>query len=333
MGLLGLASRRRGSRLERREPSAAQEGAALYLFLPIAQTSVSIPLVIAAGGVVGLLSGLFGVGGGFLLTPLLMFFGISPLVAAASGSAAIVAAATTGTFEHARASTVDFKMGFTLFAGGTVGSIAGVELLHWLNRLGPANSVIRVLYVIMLGSIGGLMLAESVRAWRRGIYMSERRFEPLPRRTWLDSLPGRMRFPRSEIEVSVLVPVALGVLTGVLAAMMGVGGGFVMVPLMLYVLRMRMHMVAGTSLLQILFTCILVTMLQATQNHAVDFVLALLLAAGSTAGAVLGARWGRRLRADQLKILLALVVLLVAAKVAVDLVRTPSVMLSHVAGE
>ncbi len=305
----------------------------MYLFLPIAKASVSIPSMVAAGGVVGLLSGLFGVGGGFLLTPLLMFFGISPLVAAASGSAAIVAAATTGTLEHSRASTVDFKMGFTLFAGGTIGSIAGVELLHWLNTLGPANSVIRVLYVIMLGTIGGLMLVESVRTWRRGVYMSERRFDPPPRRTWLDSLPGRMRFPRSEVEISVLVPVALGIFGGILAAMMGVGGGFVMVPLMLYVLRMRMHVVVGTSLLQILFTCLLVTLLQAAQNHTVDVVLALLLALGSTAGAVLGARWGRRLRADQLKILLALIVLAVAAKVAVDTLSVPTIMLSHVAGE
>jgi uncharacterized membrane protein YfcA len=305
----------------------------MYLFLPIAKASVSIPSMVAVGGVVGLLSGLFGVGGGFLLTPLLMFFGISPIVAAASGSAAIVAAATTGTLEHSRASTVDFKMGFTLFAGGTIGSIAGVQLLHWLNRLGPANSVIRVLYVIMLGTIGSLMLVESIRTWRRGVYMSERRFEPVPRRTWLDALPGRVRFPRSDIEVSFLVPVALGILGGVLAAMMGVGGGFVMVPLMLYVLRMRMHVVAGTSLLQILFTCLLVTMLQATQNHTVDVVLAFLLAVGSTAGAVIGTRWGRRLRADQLKILLAVIVLAVAAKVSVDLVQTPTVLLSHVAGE
>lgn len=305
----------------------------MYLFLPIAKASVSIPLMVGVGGAVGLLSGLFGVGGGFLLTPLLMFFGISPVVAAASGSAAIVAAATTGTLEHSRASTVDFKMGFTLFAGGTIGSIAGVELLGWLNRLGPANSVIRVLYVVMLGTIGTLMLVESVRTWRRGVYMSERRFQPPPRRTWLDSLPGRVRFPRSDIEVSFLVPVVLGVLGGVLAAMMGVGGGFVMVPLMLYVLRMRMHVVAGTSLLQILFTCLLVTMLQSAQNHTVDVVLAFLLALGSTAGAVIGTRWGRRLRADQLKILLALMVLAVAGKVTVDLLRTPTVMLSHVAGE
>src|SRR5574341_213785 len=301
----------------------------MHLFLPIAQASVSIPLMVAVGGAVGLLSGLFGVGGGFLLTPLLMFLGISPLVAAASGAAAIVAAATTGTLEHSRAGTVDFRMGLTLFAGGAVGSVVGVELLRQLNRLGPANSVIRVLYMVLLGTIGALMLVESLQTRRRGLYMSERRFQPLPRRTWLDSLPGRMSFPKSEIEVSWLVPVALGVLAGVLAALMGVGGGFVMVPLMLYVLRMRMHVVVGTSLLQILFTTVLVTVLQAKENHSVDFVLAFLLALGSTAGAVLGARWGRRLRADQLKILLTLIVLAVAAKVAVDTLRAPAIMLSH----
>jgi len=303
------------------------------VFLPIAHTSTSIALLVGVGGVVGLLSGLFGVGGGFLLTPLLMMLGVSPIVAAASGSAAIVAAATTGTLEHSRAGTVDYRMGFTLFAGGSIGSVAGVALLHWLNRLGPANSVIRVLYVLMLGTIGAFMLVESVRTFRRGMYMAERRFQPLPQRTWVDALPLRVRFPRSDIEISFLLPVALGVLGGVLAALMGVGGGFIMVPLMLYVLRMRMHVVAGTSLLQILFTCMLVTVLQATQNHTVDVVLAVLLATGSTSGAVVGTRWGRRLRADQLKILLALIVLGVAAKVSVDLVRAPGVLLSYVAGE
>ncbi len=305
----------------------------MHLFLPIAQASVSIPLMVAVGGVVGLLSGLFGVGGGFLITPLLMFLGISPVVAAASGSAAVVAAGMTGTLEHSRAGTVDVKMGLTLFAGGALGSVVGVEIVTWLNRFGAANSVIRVLYVVMLGVIGSIMLVESIRAWRRGSYMSERRFHPLPRRTWLDALPGRMRFPKSEIEVSVLVPMALGILGGVLAALMGVGGGFVMVPLMLYVLRMRMHVVVGTSLLQILFTTVLVTVLQASQNRTVDLVLAFLLATGSTAGAVVGARFGRRLRADQLKILLALVVLGVATKVTVDLLRAPAILLSHVAGE
>lgn len=305
----------------------------MHIFLLISQVSASIPLMVAVGGVTGLLSGLFGVGGGSLLTPLLMFLGISPIVAAASGSAAIVAASTTGTLEHSRAGTVDYKMGFTLFAGGSIGSVAGVALLHWLNLFGPANSVVRVLYVVMLGGIGSFMFAESVRTWRRGIYMSERRFQPIPKRAWVESLPFRMGFPRSEIEVSFLVPIVLGMLSGVLAAMMGVGGGFILVPLMLYVLRMRMHVVVGTSLLQILLTCILVTVLQANQNHTVDLMLALLLAAGSTAGAVVGTRWGRRLRADQLKILLALIVLGVAAKVAMDLLQVPGVLLSHVAGE
>ncbi len=303
------------------------------IFLPIAHVSVRIAVLVGVGGVVGLLSGLFGVGGGFLLTPLLMFLGVSPMVAAASDSAAIVAAATTGTLQHSRAGTVDYRMGFALFGGGSVGSVAGVALLHWLNRLGPANSVIRVLYVVMLGSIGALMLVESIRTWRRGIYMAERRFQPIPRRTWVDALPLRVRFPRSDIEISVLLPVALGVLGGMLAALMGVGGGFIMVPLMLYVLRMRMHVVAGTSLLQILLTCMLVTVLQAAQNHTVDVVLAFLLATGSTSGAMIGTRWGRRLRADQLKILLAVVVLAVAAKVTVDLFRAPTVRLSYVAGE
>jgi uncharacterized membrane protein YfcA len=303
------------------------------VFLPIAHVSAQILVLAGVGGIVGLLSGLFGVGGGFLLTPLLMFLGVSPMVAAASDSAAIVAASTTGTLQHSRVGTVDYRMGLTLFAGGSIGSFAGVALLHWLNRLGPANSVIRVLYVVMLGSIGTFMLVESVRTWRRGIYMSERRFEPVPRRRWVDALPFRVRFPRSEVEVSFLVPVALGVLGGVLAALMGVGGGFIMVPLMLYVLRMRMHVVAGTSLFQILLTCMLVTVLQATQNHTVDVVLAVLLATGSTTGAVLGTRWGRRLRADQLKILLALIVLAVTAKVTMNLLRAPTVLLSHVAGE
>jgi uncharacterized membrane protein YfcA len=305
----------------------------MEMFLPIAQVSANIPLIVGVGALVGLLSGLFGVGGGFLLTPLLMFMRIPPIIAAASGSAAIVAASTTGTLQHSRAHTVDYKMGFMLFAGASVGSVAGVEVLAWLNRFGPANSVIRALYVVMLGGIGGFMLAESIHTWRRGIYMSERRFPPIPKRTWMDSLPFHIRFPRSEIEVSLLMPIAMGILSGILASMMGVGGGFVMVPLMLYVLHMRMHLIAGTSLFQILLTCTLVTVLQSHQNHTVDFPLAFLLAAGSTSGAIAGTRFGRRLRADQLKILLALIVLGVAAIVTLNLFRTPALLLSYVAGE
>ena len=288
--------------------------------------------MITLGGAVGLLSGLFGVGGGFLLTPLLMFAGISPMVAAGTDAAQIVAASTAGTIAHSRAGTVDYKMGFTLFAGGSIGSVVGVALLHWLNLFGPANSVIRVLYVVMLGSIGGFMFVESVRTWRRGAYMSERRFLPIPKRTWVDSLPFRIGFPKSEIEVSFLLPVGMGIVGGILAGMMGVGGGFILVPLMLYVLRMRMHVVAGTSLFQVLLTCTLVTVLQSAQNHTVDSILAFLLAIGSTVGATVGTKLGRRLRADQLKILLALIVLCVAVKVSVDLFLTPQILLSHLAG-
>jgi uncharacterized membrane protein YfcA len=305
----------------------------MEIFLPIAQVSASIPMLVGVGALIGLLSGLFGVGGGFLLTPLLMFLRIPPIVAATSGSAAIVAASTTGTLQHSRAHTVDYKMGFMLFAGASVGSVAGVEILAWLNRFGPANSVIRVLYAVMLGAIGGFMLAESIHTWRRGIYMSERRFPPIPKRTWMNSLPFHMRFSRSEIELSLLMPLALGVLSGILAAMMGVGGGFIMVPLMLYVLHMRMHLVVGTSLLQILLTCMLVTVLQSNQNHTVDFTLAFLLSVGSTGGAMVGTRMGRRLRADQLKILLALIVLGVAGAVTLGLFQTPGVLLSYVSGE
>jgi uncharacterized membrane protein YfcA len=304
----------------------------MHVFLPIAQISASVPLLILIGGAVGLVSGLFGVGGGFLLTPLLMFVGISPMVAAASDSAQIVASSTAGTFAHSRGGTVDYKLALLLFAGGAGGSVVGVRLLEWLNTFGPANTVIRLLYILLLGSIGGFMLVESIQTWRHGAYMSERRFRPIPKRTWADALPMRIAFPKSEIEVSVFLPLAMGALGGLLAALMGVGGGFIMVPLLLYVLRVRMHVVAGTSLLQVLFTCIVVTVLQSSENHTVDFVLAMLLAGGSAAGAVIGTRLGRKLRADQLKILLAILVLATAAKVGFDVLQTPSVLLSHLAG-
>jgi uncharacterized membrane protein YfcA len=304
----------------------------MWVFLPIAQLSVSMPLMVCIGGVVGLLSGMFGVGGGFLLTPLLMFVGIPPMVAAGSDAAQIVAASTAGTLTHSRAGTVDYKMAFILFTGGSLGSVLGVRLLTWLNRLGPANAVIRILYVVLLGTVGAYMLMESVRAWRRGAYMAERRFEPIQRSRWVDVLPLKVHFEKSGIDISVILPFLMGILVGVLAALMGIGGGFIMVPLMLYVLRMRMHVVAGTSLFQILLTCMLVTVLQSADNHTVDFVLALLLAVGSTIGATVGTLLGRRLRADQLKGILAVIVIGVALRVAAELVRTPGLLLSHLAG-
>jgi uncharacterized membrane protein YfcA len=304
----------------------------LDIFLPIAQMDVNILLLVGMGGGVGLLSGLFGVGGGFLLTPLLMFIGIPPTIAAASGAAAIVAGATAGTLEHSRAHTVDYKMAVMLFLGGAVGSYGGVDILVWLRSLGPANVVIRVLYATLLAAMGIPILVESVQTWRRGAYMSERRFQPIKKLTWVDSVPFKMQFPRSEVLVSFLIPLAIGLVGGLLAALMGVGGGFILVPLMLYVLRMRMHCVAGTSLFQLMLTCMLVTLLQAVENHTVDSLLAFLLALGSTGGAIAGTRFGRRLRADQLKILLAVLIICVDIQVCLELVQRPSVLLSHIVG-
>ncbi len=305
----------------------------MHLFLPIAEASVSVAMLVGIGGLVGIVSGLFGVGGGFLLTPLLMLAGISPRVAAASGSAQFVASAAAGTLVHSRAGTVDYKMGSILFVGGAVGSDLGVRLLEWLNQFGPANSVIRSLYVVLLGTVGTFMLIESISALRRGDYLAGRRFNPIKRRSWVDRLPMRAAFPKSGIDISVLMPLALGIIGGLLAATMGVGGGFIMVPLMLYVLGMRMHVVAGTSLFQILFTSILVTVLQAADNFTVDVVLAFVLAVGSTAGVIVGTTLGRKLRADQLRLLLAVMVLAVAVMVNVELFKRPDVLLSHLAGQ
>lgn len=302
----------------------------MSLFLPIAQMSMNVFWVVGSGVFIGLLSGLFGVSGGFLLIPLLMFMGVPPLVAAASGSASYVAAATAGTLAHSRGGTVDFKLGFVLFVGGATGSAVGVELLHWLNRIGPVNTVIRVLYVVTLGATGSYMLWDSVRTWRRRAFMAERRFQPPIQPKWFDYLPFHTRFRKSEIDVSILLPLGIGAFVGILASMMGVGGGFILVPLMLYVLGMRMHMVAGTSLFQILCMCVVVTVLQAAENVAVDPVLAVLIAVGSTIGALVGTRIGRKLRSDELKALLALIVLAAGARFLWTVLRTPELLISHV---
>ena len=302
----------------------------MNLFLPIAHMSMNMFWVAGAGVLIGLLSGLFGVGGGFLLTPLLMFMGVKPLVAAASGSASYVAASTAGTLAHSRGGTVDFKLGFVLFLGGAAGGSAGVWLLHWLNQIGPVNTVIRVLYVVMLGAVGSYMLYDSISTWRRKAFMAERRFEPPPRRTWVEGLPFHTRFRKSEIDVSIILPLGIGFFVGGLAAVMGVGGGFMLVPLMLYVLGMRMHVVAGTSLFQILCTCALVTVLQAAENISVDPTLSVLIAIGSTTGALVGTQIGRKLRSDELKAILALIVLGVGLKCLWDILRTPDLLISHV---
>ncbi len=303
------------------------------IFLPVAGNSVNLFLLLALGGVVGFLSGLFGVGGGFLMTPLLIMIGVPPTVAAASDSNQIVAASTSGTYAHARGGTVDFKMGILLFSGGILGGTIGVYLIKLLRALGEADSLINVTYVVMLGGIGFYMFAESLEG-----LMGRRRphgatgAKPSVYARLVRALPWKVEFPRSGITLSLLMPLGLGTLVGILAAVMGVGGGFIMVPVMVYLLRMPMHVVVGTSLFQILFTCINVTVLQATVNHTVDVVLALLLLMGSVIGAQIGAKMSRRLNADQLKILMAIIVLVVMVKMLLGLVMPPATLVSYKGG-
>jgi hypothetical protein len=306
----------------------------MSLYLPISGNASNILLLLGLGGVVGFLSGLFGVGGGFLMTPLLIMAGIPSTVAAASDSNQIVAASTSGTFAHYRLGNVDFKMGLLLLIGGVVGGTLGVQLIKVLRAMGNADFVIKITYVVMLGVIGFYMFVESLQSLRKKVperKPGEVRRPSVYARLVL-ALPWQMRFEKSGVTLSALMPLILGVFVGVLAAIMGVGGGFIMVPVMVYMLRMPMHVVVGTSLFQILFTCINVTIMQAITNHTVDLVLALVLLLGSTLGAQFGARISRRLKADQLKILLASIVLLVMVQMLVGLILPPHLMLDYKGG-
>jgi uncharacterized membrane protein YfcA len=305
------------------------------LYLPIAGSSINILLLFGLGSGVGFLSGLFGVGGGFLMTPLLIMAGIPSTVAAASDSNQIVAASTSGSFAHYRMGNVDFKMGFLLLVGGVAGGTLGVQIIKVLRSLGNADFVIKITYVIMLGVVGSYMFLESLQNLRKKTVVEARRPESgrvsAYART-IQALPWQVRFDKSGVTFSALLPLVLGTLVGILAAIMGVGGGFIMVPVMVYMLRMPMHVVVGTSLFQILFTCINVTILQAITNHTVDLVLALILLVGSTLGAQVGAKISRRLKADQLKILLASIVLLVMVQILVSLILTPKLLLGYKGG-
>lgn len=303
----------------------------MEVFLPVAGISNSLPLLVGVGAIVGFLSGLFGVSGGFLLTPILMMIGIPPTVAAASDSCQIVAGSSSGAAAHFRLGNVDIKLGTVLLLGGLGGGWIGVRIIKMLRALGSADFAITVTYIVMLGLIGGYMFAESLRNLRRGALVSKSH-RSTEGQSFLGMLPFQMDFPRSQVRHSVLVPFFLCGTVGILAAIMGVGGGFIMVPMMVYLLRMPMHVAVGTDLFQILFTCAGVTFMQATANHTVDIVLALLLAAGSTIGAQVGARVGRRLRGDQIKILLASIVLLVMVKMALGLLLTPAIHLAPVRG-
>jgi uncharacterized membrane protein YfcA len=312
-------------------------GFPFHLYLPIAGNSVNIIAIMGLGGVVGLLSGIFGVGGGFLMTPLLIMMGIPPTVAAASDSNQIVGASTSGALAHFRLGNVDVKMGLLLLVGGVLGGTVGVQIIAILRRLGNADFLINITYVLMLGIIGGYMFVESLQSMRKTSVEApmaagkEKEKESVYAR-FMKSLPWQMEFKRSGVHISMLVPLFFGVVVGILSAIMGVGGGFIMVPIMVYMLRMPMHVVVGTSLFQILFTCLNVTIMQAWQNHTVDFILALLLLIGSSIGAQLGAKIGKKLKGDQLKILLASLVLIVMVKMLYQLLARPDVLLAYVGG-
>jgi hypothetical protein len=305
------------------------------MYLPIAGNSVNVFLVFALGGFVGLLSGIFGVGGGFLMTPLLIMFGIPPTVAAASDSNQIVGASTSGCLAHYRLGNVDFKMGFLLLIGGVLGGFGGVQVIKVLRAMGNADFLINVTYVLMLGGVGSYMFLESIQSMRKKAPEDDGPAKPVKKSRYaimMEKLPFQTDFVKSGVRLSMLMPLVLGVLVGVLAAIMGVGGGFIMVPIMVYLLRMPMHVVVGTSLFQILFTCINVTILQSYTNHTVDFVLAVLLLLGSTLGAQFGTRISRKLKGEQLKILLATLVLAVMVKMLLNLLVTPDVLLAIAGG-
>ncbi len=293
------------------------------VYLPIAEMSVNLLVMLGLGAAVGFLSGMFGVGGGFLLTPFLIFSGVSAPIAVATGANQVVATSVSGALAQWRRNNIDFRMGTVLIAGGVVGAVIGVLLLKVLREAGQAGLVISLTYVALLGAIGGLMLAESIRAIRRaraGRPASGRR---PGQHNWVHGLPLKIRFPRSRLYISSIPPLVIGWVVGLLTAFLGVSGGFVMVPAMIYLLRMPTNIVIGTSTFQIIFVTAVVTILHASLNHSLDVVLALILAAGGVMGGQFGVRAGQKLRGEQLRALLALLVLAVAARLLFDLVLKP----------
>jgi len=293
------------------------------VYLPIANLAVNGLVIIALGALTGVLSGMFGVGGGFLTTPLMIFYGIPPTVAAASAASQVTGASVSGVLAHRRRGGVDYQMAAVLVVGGVLGAGLGALLFRLLTALGQIDTVINVLYVLLLGGIGGFMARDSVREIR-----SQARGEPLPARKrrhhpLVANLPLRWRFYRSGLYISPLAPLLLGIVTGILTMLMGIGGGFVLVPAMLYILGMSANVVVGTSLFQILFVTMATTMMHALTTKAVDLVLAVLLLLGSVTGAQLGAQFASQVRPERLRLALAAIVLVVALRMALGLTYRP----------
>ena len=301
----------------------------MQIYLPIAEVSINAFLLLGLGGIVGFLSGMFGVGGGFLITPLLLFIGVPPGVAVATGANQVVASSVSGMLVQMKRKGVDFRMGLVLLLGGFIGSFVGVRVFAWMTALGQIDLFVQMSYVIFLGLIGGMMFVESLRTLlrnrRQGVALPVRRAHV---HTWVHRLPLKMKFRVSGLYISLIPPVLIGALVGFLSAIMGVGGGFILVPAMIYLLGMPTRVVVGTSLFQIIFTTSFTTIMHAINSQTVDMMLALLLIFGGVIGAQIGAQISVRLQAEQLRILLALLVLAVCFKIALDLLIQPSELFS-----
>ena len=298
----------------------------MSIYLPIAEMNINIFLIVFIGMLVGALSGLFGVGGGFLMTPLLIFLGIPPIVAVGSEAPHVLASSVSGVIAHWRKKNVDFKMGFFLLLGGVMGSTLGVNLFKLLNSYGQIDIVIQFLFLIFLGFIGMSMAFESAKTTIKNYRTTSAIRTKLHQHSWIHGLPFKLRFHRSKLYISAIPPILIGFFVGILSAMMGVGGGFIMIPAMVYILGMSTNVVVGTSLFQIIFVTANSTFFQSYLNQTVDIVLSALMILGGVIGAQIGVRIGSKLKAEYLRGILAILVLLVCAKILTDLILTPTDM-------
>jgi uncharacterized protein len=293
------------------------------IYLPIAEMSVNVLIMVGLGVLVGFVSGLFGVGGGFLMAPVLVSLGIPPSVAVASQAGHVLATSTSSVMSYSQSDSVDYRMGAVMAAGGVAGAVIGVEIFRILRLLGQIDLVVSVAYLLVLGSIGGMMLNESLSAMLRRRKGESPPRPKVKRPVWIYGLPFKMRFPRSGLYISFIPPAGVGLLVGILSAMMGVGGGFLIVPAMIYVLRMKASVVVGTSLFQIIITTLVTMILQAVRNHSVDMILALILLAGGVVGGQAGIRMANRFRADELRAIMAVIILMAGLQMGLSLFVPP----------
>ena len=301
----------------------------MYIYLPIAEQPINAFIVLGIGSLVGMIMGMVGIGGGFLLTPLMIFFGIPSPVAVASVANQLVAPSVSGVLSYWKSSNVDFKMGIILLIGGVIGSSIGVLIFNFLNNLGHLDLVIKLSYVLFLSIIGSLMFIESSRLILR-VRKGKISRGKLHQHNWLHGLPFKTRFRKSKLYISVLLPLLIGIIVGILAALMGTGGGFIIVPAMIYLLGMPTSLVVGTSLFQIIFVASNTTILQASQNQTVDIILAFLLLLGSVIGVQIGSKFSNFLKGEHLRFFLSIIILMVGFMLLIDLITTPSDLYSIV---